>query len=78
MKSRELIGEGPYGPETLKVLYQVFDDAWNSIAADFGDNPLAIGAARLKLANAILSLATEGTRNAKQLKTAALEIMARE
>jgi hypothetical protein len=57
MKARHLIGSASFGPEALKVITQAFDDTWNSIAADFGNNPLAIEAARLKLANIILAIA---------------------
>jgi hypothetical protein len=37
------------------VIGQLFDEAWDSIAGNFEKNPLAIQAARLKLANAILA-----------------------
>jgi hypothetical protein len=76
MKARELIGNASYGPETLKIVFQSFDDAWGSIAADFGDNPLAIQAARVKLANIILSMPHHQQSDGLQIKTYALQMMA--
>jgi len=59
----------------LKVLFKAFDVAWDSIAADF-DSPLAIEATRLKLANIILRLPTDGSIDPEQIKVTALRIMA--
>jgi hypothetical protein len=78
MKARHLIGSACFGPEALKVITQAFDDAWNSIAADFGNNPLAIEAARLKLANIILAIAQNEGGDPEQLKRAALMLMAKD
>ena len=75
MKARELISSASYGPETLKVLFQAFDDAWNSIAANFGSDPTVIEAARIKLANIILSLGHDGSSDAAQIKKSALHLM---
>jgi len=61
-----------------KGIIQAFDDAWNSIAPDFGGNPLAIEAARLKLANVILAIAQNDRSNPEQIKRAALQIMAKD
>ena len=76
MKARELISNASYGPETLKIVFQSFDDAWGSIAANFGDNPLAIQAARVKLANIILSMPHHQQGDAVQIKNSALQLMA--
>jgi hypothetical protein len=76
MKARQLIGNAAQGPDALKVLFKAFDDAWEQLAPKHGDNPLAIEAARLKLANVILSLANEDRKDTEQLKAAALRIMA--
>jgi hypothetical protein len=78
MKAKQMIEGASYGPEALKVISQAFDDAWVDIAANFGDNPAAIEAARLKLAHVILSLATPQSADAATLKRAALAAMARE
>ena len=76
MKARQLVESASLGPETLKVAYQAFDEAWAAIAGNYGNDPLAIEAARLKLANAILSLIEETTRDPVALKNAALEKIA--
>ena len=59
MKARKLIGGASLGPEALKVIGQAFDEAWADIAANFGNDPREIEAARLRLANTVLSLVNE-------------------
>jgi hypothetical protein len=78
MKARHLVGSSSFGPEALKGITQAFDDAWNSIAAKIGNNPLAIEAARLKLANIILAIAQNEGGDPEQLKRAALDLMAKD
>jgi hypothetical protein len=73
MKARELIDGASFGPESLKVIGRAFDEAWASIAGNFSDEEVA--AARLRLANAVLSLANAGSRDADALKKEALEAM---
>jgi hypothetical protein len=77
MKARQLIKDACYDPERLKVLFQAFDDAWEELAGDFGDNALAKQAARLKLANVVLDLGRDGGRDPEQIKNSALKTMAR-
>src|SRR6476469_1540386 len=67
MEARRLIGRASYGPETLKVLFQAFDEAWQTLAPSCGDNVLSIHAGRLKLANAILSVAREGSTDPRAI-----------
>jgi hypothetical protein len=76
MKARQLVESGSFGPDALKVAFQAFDEAWESVAAHFGTDPLAIEAARVRLANAILSVTNDDSRDASALKTAALAILA--
>ena len=78
MEARELISSASYGPETLKIVFESFDRAWESIAANFGDNPLAIQAARVKLANIILSMPHHHQSDVEQIKNSALKMMARD
>src|SRR5436190_5841419 len=73
MKARQLIDGTSYGPDALKALGQAFDEAWASIAGNFGDEPLDMEQARLKLAKALLSVASEDSRNVEVLKKAALQ-----
>ena len=76
MKARALIDGASYGPDALKVMGQAFDEAWSTIAGNFGSDPQDIEKARLRLANAILSIADEDSRDVDVLKRAALQRMA--
>ena len=78
MRARHLMGTASFGPETLKGITQAFDDAWNSIAPNFGNNALSIEAARLKLANIILALVQDDSSSPAQIKRAALQVMAKD
>jgi hypothetical protein len=75
MKARELFSNASYGPETLKIVVQSFDLAWASIATNFGDNPLAIQAPRVKLANIILSMPHNQQSDAQKIKSSSLQMM---
>jgi hypothetical protein len=55
---------------------EAFDQAWAQIAKNFGDNPAQVENARLRLAEAMLSIATEGSTDVAVLKAGALEAMA--
>ena len=76
MRARQLIEGASYGPEALKIVCQAFEEAWTSIAGNFGNDPAAIEAARLKLANIILSFPHNEIRDAEQIKQSSLQIMA--
>ena len=76
MTARQLIDGASFGPDTLKALGQAFDEAWQEIAPNFGDEQQEIDAARLRLANAVLSIADEDSRDVEVLKRAALQRMA--
>jgi hypothetical protein len=76
MKARKLIDGASFGPDALKAIGKAFDDAWLEIAVNFGTDPLQIETARLKLAEAILSVANEDSRDAGALKRAALQRLA--
>jgi hypothetical protein len=75
MKARQLISAGMYGPDTLKVLFKAFDDAWEAMASTITDGAGATEAARLKLANVILSLAHDGATDPETIKDTALVIL---
>jgi hypothetical protein len=74
VKAHQLIAGASYGPETLKVIGQTFDGAWAEIAHQF-HSPLEIEAARLRLANAILAVAEQDSRDPEELKNLALQAM---
>jgi hypothetical protein len=76
MKARKLIDGAAFGPEAVKALGQALDEAWATIEGNFGDDPGDVELARLKLANALLSIASEDSRDVEVLKRAALERMA--
>ena len=75
MKARQLIADSSYGPDTLKVLFQAFDEAWKEIAPRTSQDEVAVEAARLKLASIVLTVATSESRDAQQIKSAALILM---
>jgi hypothetical protein len=64
-----------YGPQSVKAMGQAFDEAWVLIAGTFS-TPEETEIARLLLAEAILSVATEGSCDVVALKTGALHALA--
>jgi hypothetical protein len=75
MQARKVLAGAAYEPATLKVICRAFDDAWAEIRHYF-DDPLAAECARLKLANAILGVAREDSRDAADLKKKGLHALA--
>jgi hypothetical protein len=71
--ARQLFGGSAYGPENLKVIGQAFDQAWQAIAPLVDDNVLAHEAARLKLANMILSVASSEKLDPLHAKSVVLD-----
>jgi hypothetical protein len=76
VKARQLIDGAVFGPDALKVICQAYDDAWRTIEGNFGDDPRDVEMARLKPANAVLSVASENGRDMEALKNGALQAMA--
>jgi hypothetical protein len=76
VKARRLIEGASYDPETLKALGQAFDGAWATIAGNFGTDSNDVEKARLRLATALLSVASEHGRNIQALMQGALQAMA--
>jgi hypothetical protein len=76
MRAHQLVDGASYGPEALEAITQAFDEAWQAIAGNFGNDPLDIEKARTRLAHALLSIANEESRDVAALKTGALEAMA--
>ena len=60
----------------MKAIGQAFDEAWVEIAGNFGNVPVDLDNARYRLATALLSVASEDSRDVDVLKQAALQIMA--
>jgi hypothetical protein len=64
-----------FEPEAVKAMGEAFDQAWTEIAGNFGENPLEIEGARLRLAEAVLSAAAEGSSDVAAMKADALHVM---
>jgi hypothetical protein len=75
MGARQLIDNASFGPDALKVIGDAFDAAWAEIAGWFGTDPVVIEAARLRLADAVLSVSSENRHEVEALKSAALQRM---
>jgi hypothetical protein len=76
MKARQLVATASFEPEALEVIGKAFDQAWNEIAANFGDSPAVVETARLRLAHAVLAVARDESRDVIELKNAALQVFA--
>jgi hypothetical protein len=76
MKARKLIDGASFGPDTVKAMGEALDQAWAEIAGHFGDTAAEIEEARLRLAEALLSVATDGSTDVAALKACALHAMA--
>jgi hypothetical protein len=76
MRGQQLIDGASFGPEALKAIGEAFDAAWAEIAGNFGNDPVEIDKALYRLANALLSVASEDSRDVEVLKRGALEQMA--
>ena len=61
------------GPDALKRAGYAFDQSWTAIAANF--SAFQAGPARAALATIILGLSSDSSRDAEQLKMAALEFV---
>jgi hypothetical protein len=61
----------------MMAIVQAFDAAWAQIEGHFGDDPKMIEEARYRLANCVLSVANDESRNVEVLARGALEAMAR-
>ena len=72
MRARQLIDSTSFGPDALKAIGEAFDAAWAEIAGNFGNDPRDIENARHKLATALLSVASEESRDVEALKKAAM------
>ena len=74
---RSLIDGASYPPEVVKAMGQALDLAWSEIAHNFGPASTVTEVARLRLAEAILSVAAEDSTNVEALKNGALDAMSK-
>ena len=75
-KPRQLIDGASFGPKALKAIWRGIRWAWGEIADNFGHDGEEIEKARQRLAKAVLSVASEDSRDVAVLKRAALQRMA--
>jgi hypothetical protein len=73
---RALLENASFGPDTLKLLGQAFDEAWQEIGGKYG--PKAAEDRRTWLALILLKLAGDGERDPVNLKSMALKVMRQE
>jgi hypothetical protein len=76
MRARQLIAAAAFAPQIVRAMEQAFDQAWSEIAGNFGDSPSEIQSARLNLARAMLSVASETGTDVATLKASALQTLA--
>ena len=75
--ARQVIDRAPFGPDASNAIGQAFDEVWREFAGRFGTHLVEIEAARLELADALLSIASEDSRDVEVLKCFAFQAMAR-
>jgi hypothetical protein len=75
MQARKLLDAAPFEPETITVLKQAFDAAWESIAPSVTQD--RVDDTRLSLAHAIVAHAGTADWDSEGLKQAALEAIQR-
>ena len=74
-KARNLIDNASFAPEALKILGEVFDAVWASVAPDFGDDRQEIETARIRLATIVLELAKDGQLGPHQIARTARRLI---
>ena len=75
MKARALLGSLVLQPEELRIVFKAFDDAWEQMAPEIGARPEDIETARLKLAELVIGLASNGKRDARTITATAVQLM---
>jgi hypothetical protein len=76
MKARSLIESSQYNLDTLRIIFEGFDQAWSEIARDFGTDADSVEDARLRLAHACLMVARDGSDDPERIKLDALQALA--
>ena len=61
----------------MTAVGEAFDQAWAEIASHFASDPVVVEGARIAFCNAILSVASEDSRDVEVLKKERLQPMAR-
>src|SRR4051794_10684152 len=74
MRALQLLKDVASDQQALDTLSEVLEPAWNEIADRYVGCPVAMEAARMKLAQIILSVAMQGTRDPAQMRAAATRL----
>ena len=72
MQVRRIFAGASFGPDALKVLFRAYDEAWAILVPRYGNDQSAIDAGRLRLADIMLALMREDTRDVAWLRDEAL------
>jgi hypothetical protein len=75
VKARSLIDGANFDPSQLKIIGQAFDAAWDEIKPTVSKRATAVEDARLKLANAVLTVAHRGPMEMDRIRVDALKAM---
>jgi len=62
-------------PQDLKIISSLFDEVWESVAADLGNSPDEVETAQTRLATIILELATDGQLDQLEITQTASRLM---
>jgi hypothetical protein len=73
-EAKQLIAGASFAPTKVAQLARVFDEAWDLVKGEY-QSPMAIEAARLKLANIVINLAKEEEQDDQKLKDRAVRIL---
>jgi hypothetical protein len=76
MRARNYISSSAYDPDAIEVILAAFEGAWAEIQHHFYDSPLSMELARIRLADELLAIAEQSSRDPLELKNRALQAMA--
>jgi hypothetical protein len=76
MKARRLIEGSAFAPRTLLTLCKAFDAAWAEISHHFDGHEKLAEEARIRLAHAVLVVASEDSDDTERVKNNALQVLA--
>ena len=72
---RTVMRTSAFGPESLRVLGQIYDEVWACVSVDFGDDRDRIEAAQIRLTMIILNLAKDGQLGRHQITRTASRLI---
>ena len=72
MRARQLISSAGFPPHHLTTILEGFEDAWAEIGPDAGPDPIVVEAARLSLADVVVSIARAGLIDRGKINAAAV------